>query len=273
MNGLWRRQLAAVVRLELSRNLFALRAFPLYLLAALPIFVIAMLLIAHSLDPRGVRELTTPAGVGQIYAHIFQFMLRFVIYGGCVWTFMNLFRGEILDRSLHYYFLAPVRRELLVLGKFLSGWITVTTLFVGVTIMTLVLIHLPLGPGRGVSHLLAGPGFSQLAGYVSVTALAGVGYGAVFLVVGLFFRNPIVPALVIWAWEWINAFLPALLKKISVIFYLESMLPVRIQEGPFAFVADPAPAWLAVPGLIAFSLVTMGIAGLRIRRQEISYAD
>ena len=64
--------------------------------------------------------------------------------------------------------------------------------------------------------------------------------------IGLFFKNPIVPAAAIFLWEGINPFLPALLKKISVIFYLESMLPVTIDAGPFAVI--PAhPSGLA-PG-------------------------
>ncbi len=37
---------------------------------------------------------------------------------------MNLFRGDIVDRSLHFYFLSPVRREVLVVGKYLSGLVT-----------------------------------------------------------------------------------------------------------------------------------------------------
>jgi hypothetical protein len=33
------------------------------------------------------------------------------------------------------------------------------------------------------------------------------------LIVGLFFRNPIIPALMLYGWEWINFLLPPLLKK------------------------------------------------------------
>ncbi len=44
-------------------------------------------------------------------------ILRTVVFFGCAWIFMNLFRGDIVDRSLHFYFLSPVRREVLVVGK------------------------------------------------------------------------------------------------------------------------------------------------------------
>ena len=72
--------------------------------------------------------------------------------------------------------------------------------------------------------------------------------------------------------ESINPFLPALLKKISVIFYLKSLMPVPLDDGAFAIMADPVSAWLAVPGLVLFAALTILVAALRIRRMEISYA-
>src|SRR6202042_3871915 len=66
----------------------------------------------------------------QVFAGIFQFFfLRIAIFFGCVGIFMNLFRGEMLDKSLHYYLLAPVRREVLVAGKFVSGLVASISIF------------------------------------------------------------------------------------------------------------------------------------------------
>jgi hypothetical protein len=63
------------------------------------------------------------------------------------------------------------------------------------------------------------------------------------------------------------------LKKISVIFYLESMLPVKLPNGPFAIIADPVPVWLAVPGFFIFTAATLVVAAMKIRSMEISYAS
>jgi len=273
MNRLWIRQIVAVARMEVGKNLFTFRALPIYLLAAAPLFVILLLLAFHSFSGEEMKDLATLSGTAMVYANLFQFILRFVIYGGCVWIFMNLFRGEILDRSLHYYFLAPIRRDVLAVGKFISGWLAATLLFVATTVVSLFMIYSAAGLSKSVSHLLAGPGLVQLTGYVGVTVLACLGYGAVFLVVGLYFKNPIVPALGIWVWELGNPYLPVLLKKISVIFYLQSLLPVAIDTGPFTVIAEPASAWLAVPGLLIFAVLTLGAASLRIRKMEIAYAD
>jgi len=56
------------------------------------------------------------------------------------------------------------------------------------------------------------------------------------MVVGLFFRNPIIPSLVLYGWEWINFSAAAGAEKISVIHYLNSLVPVPLSEGPLAVV-------------------------------------
>ena len=96
--------------------------FWIYLLA----FCAEVLMVGHWLFQRGARpgsvDYDTLGQDIQIFAGIFQFFyLRIAIFFGCVGIFSNLFRGEMMDKSLHYYMLAPVRREVLVDGKFLSG--------------------------------------------------------------------------------------------------------------------------------------------------------
>ena len=113
----------------------------------------------------------------------------------------------------------------------------------------------------------------QLFTYAGITLLACIGYGAFFIVVGLFFRNPIIPALALYGWEWLNFLLPPVLKKISVIHYLNSLVPVPLSEGPFAVVAEPTPAWISVPGLLIVTLLVLFVASRRIRRMEIRYGS
>jgi hypothetical protein len=48
-------------------------------------------------------------------------------------------------------------------------------------------------------------------------------------------------------------------------------MPVPMSEGPFAVLAAPTPAWISVPSLIIFTIVVLVLAGLHIRRMEISY--
>jgi ABC-type transport system involved in multi-copper enzyme maturation permease subunit len=265
--SLWLRQLSAIFNLETRKNFFGKRAILIYLLALLPIVMLGLLALV-----------TTPTRVfvnlAMIYAWIYAgLILRTVVFFGCAWIFMNLFRGELVDRSLHYYFLSPVRREVLVLGKYLSGVVASSVLFLTSTVVSMLLLYFPHFYSESSRYFLDGPGLGQLLTYAGVTVLACIGYGAFFLVIGLFFRNPIIPALVLYAWEWINFLLPPLLKKMSVIHYLNSLVPIPVSEGPFAVVVEPTAAWIAIPGLILITLFVLAAAGYRIRHLEIRYGS
>jgi hypothetical protein len=267
--SLWWRQAAAIVRLEVRKNFLGKRAVLIYLLAAAPVLLMAALTVELQMND------ATRGNMGEmnvIFANIYEgLILRTIIFFGCAWIFMNLFRGEVIDKSLHYYFLSPVRREVLVTGKYLSGLVTSVILFTITTVGSLLFLYLAAGYPANVNYLMDGPGLSQSLTYVAITVLACVGYGAAFMVIGLFFRNPMIPALVVYGWEWVNFLLPPLLKKMSVIHYLHSLAPVPVSEGPFALVAEPTPAWISVPGLLIISALVLFLASLRIRRMEIRY--
>jgi ABC-type transport system involved in multi-copper enzyme maturation permease subunit len=268
--GLWLRQINAIFWMELEKNFLSRRAILIYLLALLPILPLSLLAL---FTPPG-NEWQNFNSYSVIYAFLYNgLILQTVVFFGCAWIFMNLFRGELVDRSLHYYFLSAVRREVLVVGKYISGLATSIVLFTATTLISMLLLYLPHFYSESVRFFTTGQGLRHLLTYAVITILACVGYGAFFTVVGLFVRNPIIPALVLYGWEWINFLLPPLLKKISVIHYLKSLMPIPLSEGPFAVVAEPTPAWLAVPGLILVTLVVLIISGYRIRRMEISYGS
>ena len=268
--SLWTRQTLAILSLEIRKNFLSRRALLLYLMAGLPLVLLSALAL---FPPPPNDELGSFNEMSQVYAAIYGgLILRTLIFFGCAWVFMNLFRGEVVDRSLHYYFLAPVRRQVLVVGKYLSGLIATIVLFSITTIGSMLIYYFWLFPSESARFFFDGAGAGQMMAYLGVTILACLGYGAVFLLVGLFFRNPIIPAGLLYGWEWINFLLPPFLKKISVIHYLTSLVPVPMSEGPFAVLVEPTPAWISVPSLLLFTGVVLFLASLHIRRMEISYA-
>src|SRR5436190_8881413 len=239
--ALWTRQTLAILRLEISKNFLSRRAFLLYLIAVAPLLLLSML----ALVPPPTDEMENFSQLSQVFAGIYgALILRTLVFFGCAWVFMNLFRGEVVDRSLHYYFLAPVRREVLVVGKYLSGLVATIVLFSITTVGSMLILYFWLFPAESRTYFLGGAGIGQLLTYLAVTILACIGYGAVFLIVGLRFRNPIVPGLLLYGWEWINFLLPPGLKKLSVIHYLQSLVPVSMSDGPLAVPVEPTPAWI-----------------------------
>jgi hypothetical protein len=265
------RQIFAVQALELRKRFLGKRAIPVYLLALIPLVLFTGRLVVLRVFHVDQNELIAHDRV--MYAVLFRtLILRFVVYFGCVAVFVPLFRGDILDRSLHYYFLVPLKRQTLTAAKYVSGLVAALVLFNGVTVATWTLAYLAYGPTALVQQLLSGHGLFELPGYLLVTSLACVGYGAVFLAAGVFFKNPIVPAVAILGWESINALLPPVLKKISVIHYLESLCPVSIpQDSGIAILADPASPWVAIPGILLLAALLVTLAARRVKRLEILY--
>jgi hypothetical protein len=267
--SLWTRQTLAILRLEIKKNFLSRRALLLYLIAGAPLGLLSLFALFRMPEDDGGSFGELSIAFAAIYGGL---ILRTLVFFGCAWVFMNLFRGEVVDRSLHYYFLSPVRREVLVVGKYLSGLIATIVLFSITTVGSMLILYFSIYPSESARYFFEGAGASQMLAYLGVTILACIGYGAVFLLVGLFFRNPIIPGLLLYGWEWINFLLPPLLKKASVIHYLHSLVPVSMPEGPFAVLVEPTPAWISVPSLLLFTGVVLFLASLHIRRMEISYA-
>ncbi|MGH9467247.1 MAG: hypothetical protein ACRD1Y_07820 [Terriglobales bacterium] len=221
------------------------------------------------------------ADSSRVFASLYEFFtLRLVVFFGCLGLFLRLFRGEMLDRSLHFYFLAPIRREVVLAGKFLAGLAAAIVIFCGSVALQIVFLGSQLDPLARAQFFAVQHGGAQLAAYIGVTALACVGYGAFFLVVGMYTRNPIVPAVVLLLWEAANPFLPSMLKHISILYYLVGLLPVRMASGPetsslFALLATSgnalAPGW-DVLGVIVAAALLLWLAAWRVRRLEIDYA-
>lgn len=273
MNTAAMAQLKAVFRQEFWRHLFRLRGFWIYLLAFGPAVIIGghtYMLLSGRHQPRLEEDVTVMAGFFLIY------YLRLGIYFGCLGIFTRLFRGDMVERVMHYYFLAPVSREILVAGKFLAGLAAAVTAFGGGVLLSFLLMFYGHG-AEGVRFLTEGPGLSHLGSYLLVTVLACAGYGAMFVLFGLLFKNPIIPAVVVMIWEGLNHFLPNLLKKFSVIFYLEPLcpveLPIRDVSAVFAVSADPISPWIAIPGLLAVAGSLLAYACYRSRSLEINYSS
>jgi ABC-type transport system involved in multi-copper enzyme maturation permease subunit len=267
--ALWWLQGRRLVRIEVRRNLFSWKASWIYFLAFIPavIILIHLLFDAHPAfhlgDDTGVL-----AGVVQFY------YIRLGVFFGCLGIFSRLIRGEMVERSLHFYLLAPVRREVLLLAKFVAGSISALLLFGTAILADFTLMYAAFG-AAGQDYVFHGPGLGQLEAYLSIVVLACLGYGAVFLLLSMMFRNPMPAAMLFLGWEAINPVMPSLLQKISVASYLRHLMPVNVPgNGIFALLTvqtEPVPAWAAVLGLLILIAAVLAYSCVRVRHLEIRY--
>jgi ABC-type transport system involved in multi-copper enzyme maturation permease subunit len=266
--NLWIRQILAIVRLETKKSFVGRRLIGVYFLSLAPVALLGV----RAFLPLHPRELGNPGEAGMIFAVLFQtFILRFAIFFGCMAIFSSLFRGEMLEKTLHYYLLAPVKREVLVVGKYFSGLLAALTFFCGSVIACFLLLYLPYGRSFLDQFFTDGPGLTHLIAYTSVAAMACVGYGAVFQLVGVFTRYPIAAAGLILGWESFNFLLPQFLQKISVVHYLQSLCPVPIPLGPLAIISEPTSPLVSVPGFVGLTILVLLAAAMQVRRLEVTY--
>src|ERR1044072_5592186 len=87
---LWLRQIAAIMRLELKKNFFGKRAALVYLLGLMPIGLLGLIVLINPADREWLDFNSYPKLFSAIYNVL---ILRTVVFFGCAWIFMNLFRG------------------------------------------------------------------------------------------------------------------------------------------------------------------------------------
>ncbi len=272
---LWFTQARRVVRIEVRRNLLTWRAWWIYFLAFVPTVVGFFHLLAMIFLRAPGHSGFEISGDSAVLAGIVQFYyLRLAIFFGCLGIFSRLIRGEMLERSLHFYLLSPVPREVLLLAKFVAGSVSAVMVFGSAIILNFAVMYAGYGTA-GQDYMFNGPGMGQLEAYLVITVLACLGYGAVFLLLSMMFRNPTPAAMLVFGWEFINPVLPSLLQKISVASYLRHLMPITVPgEGIFALLTvqtEPVSGWVASFGLLCLIAVVLAYSCLRMRRLEIRY--
>jgi len=267
--GLWWIQWRRLAAIEIRRNLFSWKATWVYFLAFVPALIILIHLVVDLHQPLSISvDTNVLAGIVQFY------YIRLAVFFGCLGIFSRLIRGEMTERSLHFYLLSPVRREVLLLAKFAAGSFSALLLFASATLVDFGLMYSAYG-AAGRDYIFNGPGLGQLEAYLAIIVLACLGYGAVFLLLSMMFRNPIPAAMLVLGWEAINPVLPSLLQKLSVASYLLHLMPVKVPvEGIFALLTvetEPVSGWAAALGLLLLIALVLTYSCYRIRSLEIRY--
>ena len=242
--ALWLRQFGAVLLVDLRRILWTPRAMPLLLLGGVPV---AATLLAVLFAP---------------YAGLFHFIFATLVAGvgvffGNAVTQTKLLRGEIVAQTLHYHLLSPISRDALLLGKYLAGLAATSGVFVVVTLVCHAVRAIFGADVPAASDPTSPP--APLSAQLTVVVLGCAAYGALFLVFGAFFRNPILPIAGLLAWELLHFALPPALQALSVAHYLQGLLG----DG-----AAP-PAWVCVLALFAIAASAVALACRRLRRIEV----
>ncbi len=245
-----------VFELSFGQMLWSRRTLFMAILVLGPVF---LALVALAVQASGTAPLrvngTRVAGVDAFGLMIWVVFLRFIVPVLGVFYGTALLADEVEDRTLTYLFTRPIRRGAVLLGKYLAYLLCTGA----VVLPSVVIVYFLLVPLRAV------PG--TFGWFVTDLALLAAGlavYGGLFALVGAVLKRPLVIGLVwIFGWEQLALALPGYLKRFTVAFHLQSLVPHTMPSGGVVSLlrsvfndASSAPAsafWLAL--ILAGALV------------------
>jgi ABC-2 type transport system permease protein len=256
-----------VFDLSVSEMLWSRRTIFMALVVGAPVLISVVL---RSLDALGAPIFrvngTTMAGPAIFGLMIWVFYLRFTIPVLGVFYGTSLIADEVEDKTITYLFTRPIPKGAVLVGKFFAYM--ACTVFV--VLPSVVIVYLAIVPMRGS----LGASFLDLLKDLALLAVGLAVYGAVFSFIGARFKRPLLVGLIfIFGWEQAALAFPGYLKKFTVAYYLQAMVPhampndtvVSLIQGVFRETPSLAESliWLAV-----ILCVFLWAAAVSVERKE-----
>jgi ABC-type transport system involved in multi-copper enzyme maturation permease subunit len=244
-----------VFELSIGDMLWSRRTVFMGLVVGVPVLMAVVLRLVSSL---GVTPLTVnnrgvdgPAIFGLLIWVFLQFITPVlgVFYG------TSLIADEIEDKTITYLFSRPIPRGAVLVGKYLA-YLACTIFVVLPAVVVVWLLVIPMGGSLGASVI-------DLAKDLGLLALGLAVYGAVFAFAGAALKRPLLSGLVfVLGWEPVAMILPGYLRRLSVSYYLQGLVPhampsntlVSLIQGAFREIPSLAESliWLVI--ILAVSL-------------------
>jgi ABC-2 type transport system permease protein len=175
----------------------------------------------------------------------------------------SLVADEVEGRTLTYLLTRPITRASIMAGKFGAYLATTLTLALPAAVVTFfILMTSPAAPALG-------PAAVDLLRDLGVMLLALVAYGALFALLGVLLKRPVIPGLLfLYGWE-LLANLPGYLPRLTLTAWLRSLIRHRpAEEGIAGLFQQVLPGDQALAVLIGVSIVLLAAAGWIFSRRE-----
>ncbi len=252
----------AVFDLSLESMIWSRRSLLMALLVGLPVVlaVAYRVILAADLPTRAVPPLDLYAIVVAV------FWIRNVLPLMALFHATSLVADEVEGRTLTYLLTRPLTRPAIFAGKFAAYLAT----SLGIALPSAVLTFFLLVTARGWSGV--GASVPDLFRDLGVMALALLAYGALFALLGVVLRRPVIPGLLfLFGWEFLVAKLPGYMPRFTLTAWLRSLIHHRPpEEGLFGLFGQVQPAGLSlVVLLVATSLFLTAAAWLFSEREYV----
>ncbi len=214
--------------LSLNQMLWSRRSVFLALLVGGPVLLAAAIRLATDLAPLFLHARRDPPIEG---ATLFGMMI-WLLYVRIIVPVLGVFYGtaliadEVDDKTITYLFTRPIPRRAVLIGKYLS-YLACTTLLLLPSVVAVYFLIVPINEGS------IGRSFPLLVADLGVLVAGLIAYGAVFALVGARLKRPLVLGLVFaFGWEPGVLLVPGYLKRATVAYYLQALLPHEMPLDP-----------------------------------------
>jgi ABC-type transport system involved in multi-copper enzyme maturation permease subunit len=194
-----------------------------------------------------------PLGPADLYALMAAvYWIRNVLPLAALFYATSLVADEVEGKTLTYLLTRPLTRAAIFAGKFAAYVATTFTLALPAAVVTFfILMTAPSAPPFGTA-------LADLPRDLGVMLLTLVAYGALFGLLGVLLKRPVIPGLVfLYGWE-LLANVPGYLPRFTLTAWLRSLVPYRPAEDGLAGLFQqvlPADQALVVLIFVSFALV------------------
>jgi ABC-type transport system involved in multi-copper enzyme maturation permease subunit len=247
-----------VFELSLGQMLWSRRSLFLAFIIGAPVGLGLLLRFIVTLQPSLLPRIEGAEleGVTIFGMMVWLFYVRFVIPVLGVFYGTALIADEVEQKTITYLFTRPIRRSAVLVGKYLA-YLAATVLLVLPAVVILYLAVVPLGRGS------LGAAFPSLLADLCMLAIGLAAYGAVFALVGTAIKRPIVIGLVFaFGWEPAVLFFPGYLKRMTVGYYLQALVPHSMPAD--SAVRSALQVFTEVPPLVTSLVALAVITGLTL---------
>lgn len=256
-----------VADLSIGEMLWSRRTVFMAFIVAAPVLIAVILRILHALGaPVFNVNGSGMAGPAIFGLMIWVFYLRFTVPVLGVFYGTSLIADEVEDKTITYLFSRPIPRGSVLVGKYFAYVIcTVFVVLPSVAIVYLAIV--PVGGSLGAS-------FIDLLKDLVLLAVGLAVYGAVFAWIGAWFRRPLLIGLVfIFGWEQLALAFPGYLKRFTVAYYLQALVPHAMPNDSILSLAqgifrESPSLTTSIIGLALILVVFLALAASSVERQE-----
>jgi hypothetical protein len=241
--------------LSLGEMLWSRRSIFLALLVGGPVVLAIISRVIWAVVPSESLRINGEAvgGAGIFGLMIWLLYVRFIVPILGVFYGTALIADEVEDRTITYLFTRPIPRGAVLVGKYLA-YLACTVLLILPSVVVVFFLIVPLGGGSIAAV------FPALLSDLGMLAAGLAAYGAVFAWVGARIRRPLVAGLVFaLGWEPAVLLFPGYLKRLTVAYYLQALVPHAMPQDTAINVL--LQVFAEVPGVVASLAALVVITG------------